>query len=200
MTSETEAGPEAGGQPGAASAGVPGVDFDPPAGGVPQVSYSPPERMLIWLCLAAFCAMILAALGQVVFRYVLEIPVAWTEEAARVLFVLCMVMSIAFAYREHEHVVVDFLFAGFPAGIQRGLALVFNLCIVAFLGFWARGAWRLAELNWNSTLTTIPFFRVSYFYIWELAAIGLLFLYVLLDTRDQIAGRRAGPLGRDHDT
>lgn len=149
--------------------------------------------------MALFVAMILATLAQVVFRYVLEIPVPWTEEAARALFVLSMVMSMAFAYREREHIVVDFLFVKLSPVSQRRLGLVFNLAILAFLAAWARGAWRLAEINWNSTLVTIPFFRVAYFYIWEVAAILLFLLYVVLDTIARVRGEGAGALGRDVD-
>lgn len=178
---------------------APGADFGPsapPPKGGPR--YTLVERVLINICLAMFWAMILATLGQILFRYVLEVSVSWTEEAARALFVLSMVMSMAFAYREKEHVVVDFLFAKLPSGVQRWLGLAFNLFILAFLTFWARGALRLAELNWESSLITVPWFRVSYFYIWELAAITLLFLYVLADTRARL--RRAdGAAGKDID-
>lgn len=181
--------------------GVPGADFGPAGpdpGRVP--SYGRTERLLIGLCLIMFCAMIAATLAQILFRYVLEIPVAWTEEAARALFVLSIVMAIAFAYREREHVVVDFLFAKLPPQAQRWLGALFNLLILAFLAFWARGAWRLAELNWGSNLITIPFFRVAYFYIWELAAIALLFVYVLLDLVSRVRGDGRGAIGRDAGT
>ena len=179
--------------------GASGTDFGPSApGGRRGPPYSRAERALIGLCLAMFVAMILATLAQILFRYVLELPLAWTEEAARALFVLSMVMSIAFAYRKREHIIVDFLFDRLPPAWQRWLGLVFNLFILAFLAFWARGAWRLAELNWGSNLIAIPFFRVGYFYVWELAAIALLFLYVVLDTLARLKGE-SGAVGRDVD-
>ncbi len=149
-----------------------------------------------------FVAMILATLGQIIFRYVLEVSVTWTEEVARSLFVLSMLMAIVFAYREREHIIVDFLYANMPPAVQRWLGIVFNLCILAFIAFAARGAWRLAELNWTSTLITVPAFSVAYFYIWQLFALALLFLYVVLDTLARVRGNdeAATALGRDHDT
>lgn len=169
--------------PPALDSGGPAAD-DTPAG-----LYTLPERLLFAVTLAMFTAMIGATLAQILFRYFLQIPVTWTEEAARALFVMAMLMGMAFAYRERQHVIVDFLFVKLPAPLQRWLGVVFNLLILVFLGFWARGALRLAEINWGSSLITVPFFRVAYFYIWELLAIALFFLYVLLDTAARVAGR-----------
>lgn len=164
-----------------------GADIGPSASSrSKRQRYTLIEQALIGVCLTMFLAMIVATLGQVLFRYVLEVSVSWTEEAARALFVLSMVMSMAFAYREKEHIVVDFLFARLPPGAQCWLGLVFNFLILAFLAFWARGALRLAELNWGSSLITVPWFRVAYFYVWELAAIALMFLYVLDETRARL--------------
>lgn len=166
------------------------------------VRYNLFERALFGAAFLMFVAMILATLGQIVFRYVLEVSVTWTEEVARSLFVLSMLMAIVFAYREREHIIVDFLYANMPPVMQRWLGIVFNLCILAFIAFAARGAWRLAELNWTSTLITVPAFSVAYFYIWQLAALALLFLYVILDTRDRLRrdDEAATALERDHNT
>ncbi|WP_420393185.1 TRAP transporter small permease [Acuticoccus sp.] len=191
----------AGDQHGAEGPRAPGADLPEAQGGAPRTTpYTWVERALVALCLVLFIAMIGATLAQILFRYVLEISVVWTEEAARTLFVLSMVMAIAFAYREREHIIVDFIFGELPASAQRWLGLAFNLFILAFLAFWARGALQLAELNWGSNLVTIPFFRVAYFYYWELAAIALLFLYVLLDTVARARGNReALATGQDMD-
>ena len=169
----------------------PGSDFEPPSAAAARTpAYTLAERLLIRLCLLLFSAMIVATLAQILFRYVLQLPLPWTEEAARALFVLSMVMSMAFAYREREHIVVDFLFDQMPAPVRRWLGFVFDVAIIGFLVFWARGAWRLAELTWNSRLITISFFRVGYFYAWEVAAIALLLLYVLLDMARRARGGR----------
>lgn len=160
------------------------------------------ERALFGAAFVMFVAMILATLGQIVFRYVLEVSVTWTEEVARSLFVLSILMAIVFAYREREHIIVDFLYVNMPPPVQRWLGILFNLCILAFIAFAVRGAWHLAELNWTSSLITVPFFSVAYFYIWQILALILLFLYVVSDTAARMRGNgeASGGLGRDHDT
>ncbi len=148
------------------------------------------ERVVQSLGLAMFAAMLLLTLAQVVFRYALHLPVPWTEEAARALFVLATLSGIALAWRRRQHIIVDFLFAAMPFAVQRGLSLLFGISILAFLMLWARGAIELAGRNWDVTLITIGWFRLAYYYIWELAVIGLLALYVLLDLRDIAKGSR----------
>jgi len=151
----------------------------PPA--VRVVRYTLLERVLHLVTLVMFIGVLVAALGQVLVRYVLQIPVPWTEELARALFVLSMLTAIAFAYREREHVVVDFLFVRLPGPLKIAATLLFDAAILLFLAIWARGAVALMDLNWGSTLITLEFFRVGYFYLWELVAIGLMAIYVLLD-------------------
>ena len=68
------------------------------------------ENSLEWITMIGFSGMLLATIWQVLFRYVLKISVPWTEELARILFIMTMFLGIAIAIREDEHIIVDFLF------------------------------------------------------------------------------------------
>lgn len=148
-------------------------------------------RLIEGIAFTMFAAMFLLTLAQVLFRYFLQIPVAWTEEAARALFVLASMAGIALAYQKREHIIVDVFYDAFPPRVRRALSIFFALAILGFLVLWARGAIGLIERNWNVRLITISGFRVAYYYIWELGMIGLLALYVLIDLRDLVTGRRS---------
>ncbi|QIB34631.1 TRAP transporter small permease [Ancylobacter pratisalsi] len=147
------------------------------------------ERMVQVAAFAMFAAMFVLTLAQVLFRYFLQIPVPWTEEAARALFVMSVLSGIALAYRQREHVVVDFLFAQFSPRMKRGFSIAFGLSILFFLAFWASGAILMAQRNWSISLITISWFRISYYYLWELAMIALLAVYVLIDLKNLLTGR-----------
>lgn len=149
-------------------------------------------RLTSALALTMFAAMFALTLAQVIFRYVLHLPVPWTEEAARALFVMATLAGISLAWHERQHIFVDFLYLQLSAKQRRWLSVVFALSILVFLALWARGALDLAQRNWTVRLVTIDWFRVAYYYIWELAMIGLLMLYVLQDLRDLLAGRATG--------
>lgn len=153
------------------------------------VTYTLPERLLIGAAFVMFAAMIAATLGQVLFRYFLQISVPWTEEAARALFVMANLTGIAIAYREREHIIVDFLFTRLPPKLQRGLSVLFSLMTLGFLAFWARGSWAMVGRNWNVELITAAWFRVAYFYVWELGMIALMAVYILLDIRGLVTGK-----------
>lgn len=150
------------------------------------------SRLTAGIALAMFAVMFALTLAQVLFRYFLHLPVPWTEEAARALFVLATLSGIALAWRDRQHIIVDFLYLQLPLAARRWLSVVFALSILWFLALWARGALDLAPRNWTVRLVTIDWFRVAYYYIWELAMIALLAIYVLSDLRDLLTGRITG--------
>ena len=133
------------------------------------------------VALALFAGMMLATLLQVAARYVFQVPIPWTEELARTLFVLAMLLAIPVAYREHEHVVVDFLLRRMPGAAVRYLLLVFDILVLFLLTIWARGALRMFEVNQGASLVSMPWFAVSWLYAAELAGVLLLAAFVTVD-------------------
>lgn len=155
------------------------------------------ERLVQATAFVMFAAMLVMTLAQVLFRYVLKIPVPWTEEAARMLFILATMGGIALAWRKREHIIVDFLFVMLPPKAMRALSIIFAVAILAFLALWARGAFDMIARNWTVELVTIGWFRVAYYYIWELAMISLIAIYILLDLRDLIIYARVDLQGNE---
>ena len=156
-----------------------------------KINYTLPERAVLGAAVVMFIIMIVLTISQVIFRYVLQIPVPWTEEAARVLFILAVLSGFAFAYREDEHIFVDFLFDQYPEKLKRIVSILFKLSILGFLAFWLRGTWQLISVNWNNELITIPWFRVAYLYIWEFIMLLLLGVYIVIDLKKLILNKYA---------
>jgi TRAP-type C4-dicarboxylate transport system permease small subunit len=135
------------------------------------------EKILDFITLAGFIGMLLATGIQVLFRYVLEIPLAWTEELARVLFTTTMFLGMAIALREDEHIVVDFLFKRLPARASAlGNAIIYFM-ILLFLIILARGTWIMIGITWESYMIAMDWMRTAYLYLAELAAIVLMAYY-----------------------
>lgn len=139
------------------------------------------EFLLDALAITAFVVMLLSSLAQVLFRYALEIPVPWTEELARFLFVIAMLLGMAIAVREKEHIVVDFLFRKLPPAVQAAVAIAFDALILGFLVALLRGAIGLIGLNWSSRLIALNWISVGWLYAVEAFAVVLIILYVLAD-------------------
>lgn len=136
------------------------------------------ERTVETIGLICFAAMLLATIGQVLFRYVLEWPVLWTEEAARVLFLLAMMCGFVIAQRRGEHIVVDFLRARLPPRPAAAVGALFDLVVLAFLLLLLRGAARMVELTWGSAFITIPWFTSAHLHLAQVACLAALALLV----------------------
>lgn len=139
------------------------------------------DNALIWIATGGFIVMMLAVIGQVLFRYVLETAVPWTEELARLLFVESMLLGMAIGIRRHEHIVVDFLFNKLPPGARHTAGLVFNLAIVLLLVLLMQGSWGLVERNWNARLVSLPWISVGYVYLGLFVSLGLMIFYTILN-------------------
>ncbi len=152
------------------------------------------DRLLDLLATTGFAVMLVVTLLQVIFRYVLTLPLAWTEEAARVLFVLTMFFGIAIAIREREHVVVDFLFNRLPLRLRLMAGLVFEMVIVLLLAVIARGTYVLAVRNWDSKLLILDWLTNGQIYLAQLVAILIMIWYVLQSMRRVAVDLRSGRL------
>ncbi|KJS86088.1 MAG: hypothetical protein JM58_07430 [Peptococcaceae bacterium BICA1-8] len=84
------------------------------------------------LTLIVITVMTLSAFLQVIFRYVLEYPLIWTEEIARFMFVWLTFLGSAAAVRTKNHIAMDLLVNKFPKKMQKSVNL---LALAIFLGF-----------------------------------------------------------------
>lgn len=162
----------------------------------------PPKRPLRYLdwtveavATAAFIVMFGATILQVVVRYVLFIPIPWTEELARILFSWSMLLGIAVAIRTRENIRVEALLARFGPRGRRVVELLFGLVILLLLLSLARGTITMLRVTWESYMISLDWLRTGYLYAGQLVAIILMIVYLLGDiaatTRD-LVGRWSG--------
>jgi TRAP-type C4-dicarboxylate transport system permease small subunit len=150
------------------------------------------DKTLVAVAMVGFIGMLLSTGGQVLFRYVLKIPVPWTEELARILFILSMFLGIAIAIREKEHIVVNFLFKKLNLRAQAIGHIIFNAAIFILLCFLARGTVSMVKIMWNSYMIALDWIRTSYLYIGEFVAIVFMMFYVILEILENVQTVRSG--------
>ncbi len=157
------------------------------------------DKTLVAIAMVGFIGMLLSTGGQVLFRYVLKIPVPWTEELARILFILSMFLGIAIAIREREHIVVNFLFKRLNPRAQAVGHIVFDAAIFILLCFLARGTLSMVKMMWNSYMIALDWIRTAYLYMGEFIAILFMMFYVVLEILQNVQvlrlGRKAKALG-----
>jgi TRAP-type C4-dicarboxylate transport system permease small subunit len=101
----------------------------------------------IWKCieataLIAFVVMLVLVMSQVVFRYVLQVSVPWTEEAARWFYAWQIFLGSSLAMRERLHLQITVLLGRFTG---RPRACLDFFAALTGLGF-------LAGIIWGSLL------------------------------------------------
>jgi TRAP-type C4-dicarboxylate transport system, small permease component len=136
----------------------------------------------IWKCievtaLIAFVVMLVLVMSQVVFRYILQVSVPWTEEAARWFYAWQIFLGSSLAMRERLHLQITVLLDRFTG---RPRACLDFFAALTGLGF-------LAGIIWGSLLmirAVYPVqagsFPISTSYLYLSIPVGLLAMLVIV--------------------
>ena len=71
----------------------------------------------------------LVVLLQVVFRYLLDLPLFWTEETARYCLVWASLLGAGVALKRGEHIAVTYLVERLPSGTARAVLILSRVCV-----------------------------------------------------------------------
>lgn len=84
-----------------------------------------------WFVIALMAIMCLDLLAQVIFRYVFSIPLTWSEELARYIFVWMALMGSAWCGRGHIHVRMTAVISKFPPAAIHVQQIIISLICAA---------------------------------------------------------------------
>jgi len=90
------------------------------------------EKICGLLCVFCFAAMTVIAILGVFFRYVMQSPFMWTEEAARYLLVWLGFTAVSIALRQDKHIKVDVLASLVPSIVVKIISYVVDALIAVF--------------------------------------------------------------------
>ena len=116
------------------------------------------------------CLMIISALLsiivalQVFSRYVFSIPLPWSTDVIRLLFVYMVFLGAVAGSREDSHIKIDFLFEKFPLKIKNIISILMSLIVIIFLIIFFKSG---VDFFYNSRTQLTPYLRisVSFYYI-----------------------------------
>ena len=129
--------------------------------------------------LSLFLLLLILAVMQVVFRYVLMIPLPWTEELARFTLVWVTFLGAASVTRRKLHLAVDILISKLSPGKARVLSIFFHLLILIFLGTALWGAIIMMGEAMPIFAGSIPWLSQMFLYLGAVVGLSLMALYVL---------------------
>lgn len=88
--------------------------------------------LLKYLLFLLMIVLIISVFSQVLFRFVLNQPLAWTEELARYILVFLTFLGAAYAMSLKAHVGVEFFVHKLPPSMQKLALILATLVSIAF--------------------------------------------------------------------
>ncbi len=83
------------------------------------------------------CSLLVATVGvtftQVVFRYLLHISLAWTEELARYFFIWLVMLGAAYGFKKKSHFALVFVVNRLNQRLQKVISTLVMLAVSIFL-------------------------------------------------------------------
>ena len=138
-----------------------------------------------YACVGLLFVMCIAVLAQVLFRYVFEVPLSWTEEVSRYSMIWLTFIAGAMCIRTNSHYVIDILLKKLPLSPRLGLQLLILAGMAIFTGVMLyTGIEILPVVNFQ----TSPALRISMVYIYLAIPIGalLMLFHILCAIRQQV--------------
>lgn len=136
------------------------------------------KQILDGVCVVLLGLVLIVVTFQVLNRFLLGIPVAWTEEAARYLFVWLSLLGAARGVRDRGHLQVDLIVCMLPRKVEKYLDILGGVVVAVLLWEVVDSALILLPLTWTRRIATmdIPIF---YLYVATPLAAALMFLFTV---------------------
>lgn len=153
--------------------------------------YNVLNRILQVISAILFALLVLATTWQVFSRLVLNSPVTWSEELAKMLFVWLSFLGAALVYGERGHMAVEYLARKFADATERKIAIfthVIAFIFAALVFVW--GGWNAAMNAWSQNLTGLPVNIGSVYLVIPLAGVAIC-LYAIYHIIEISAGRES---------
>jgi len=132
-------------------------------------------------------ALVTVTFAQVVFRYLLQAPLAWSEELARFLLMWLASLSAAYAFKTRSHFALRFLVDRFRPEAQRWIGTLVTLAVVWFLSVFA---WQAFKFTLEVRSMSAPATQMSMAVPYSSAFFGsvLMLYYVIGHWRRDVLG------------
>jgi len=136
---------------------------------------------------AILVALVAVTFSQVVFRYLLQAPLAWSEELARFLLMWLACLSAAYAFKTKSHFALRFVVDRFEPTVQRWIGSLVTLAVVSFLAVFV---WQSFKFTLEVRDMSAPATQMSMAIPYSSALVGslLMLYYVILNWRQDMLG------------
>lgn len=99
---------------------------------------------------AMLAIMFFAFIAQIIFRYLLNFPVGWSNEISVIMWLWLVLFGSAFVVREREEIRLDLIYSAAPENARRVMAVITALALVG-----------LFSLSLPAVIDYVTFMRVE---------------------------------------
>ena len=133
-------------------------------------------------------AMTVVVFLQVLFRYVLDAPLDWSEELATFTFAWMVLLGAGVGLKYDQHPSLDVFRSRFPAVLQKAAGLLVNLSIIFMLIVLCVYGWNLTMTMKMQTMAALGY-SVSFIYIILPVSSLIMLFHMLVRTLRQLFDR-----------
>lgn len=137
-------------------------------------------KLLLTVLVTALCIVVF---GNVISRYFLHFALAWSDEAARFLFIWVTFLGAILANAKNEHMNLDIVIQKVPAKLGKTILILANIVVLVILAFVLKGGTTITieNLEWMS-----PAMEISYGMVFSIVPISCVIL--MLQTLAKLYG------------
>jgi len=127
------------------------------------------DRLVGWVLAACLGVMTCVVFVSVVFRYILNSPLTWSEELASLLFAWLTFVGAYVGFRTHSHIRIDTVTMFLPATVRRGVLLLADVGVLFLLLVFIWQGFSLVATTWS---LEFPAMEISRGYLYVSLPIG----------------------------
>lgn len=139
----------------------------------------PIVKSVDFVTVTLFLFMVIAALLQVLFRFVLKISVPWTEELARILYVWIIFLGAILGESEDNQIKTTYFLQKFPINIRFWVQVGINIFCILFEICLVIGAVIMLRQALTMNFGTMPFLPTSILYVPVILSAPLVIWYLV---------------------
>ncbi|MCI8996638.1 MAG: TRAP transporter small permease [Lachnospiraceae bacterium] len=115
------------------------------------------EKTIEWILAIGFFGIFFVTILQVIFRYLFNHPLLWTEELARYLGIFVILLASSVALKHEQHIGIDVFSSKLPPEKLKLMKMFYALVILAVMGYLG---YHSAVLMIKSFFTPTPAMRI----------------------------------------
>jgi TRAP-type C4-dicarboxylate transport system permease small subunit len=132
------------------------------------------------ICIIMLIILVLLGLAQILFRYVLQISVPWTEEVARMVYSFMIFTGVILVESENGHMKTTFLINKLPIRGRVIFQSVINLMCIIFCGGLSYGAIKMLRSSWTYKMGSLPMIPTAIVYIPIIIGMPLVIYFLVI--------------------